>query len=108
LPCEPPAFAKLPRGAEELRVKETDRIAAVSSELKKMGASVEEQKDGLIIRGRSSLKGAPVKSYDDHRMAMSLAVAALVAEGDTRIEAFDCIGISYPGFPSDLKAVIRS
>jgi 3-phosphoshikimate 1-carboxyvinyltransferase len=93
------------RGAEELRVKETDRIAAVSSELKKMGASVEEQKDGLIIRGRSSLKGAPVKSYDDHRMAMSLAVAALVAEGDTRIEAFDCIGISYPAFPSDLKAV---
>lgn len=96
------------RGAQELRVKETDRLAAVASELRKMGASVEERQDGLVVRGRTKLQGAAVKSYDDHRMAMSLSVAALVAQGDTRIEAFNCIRISYPGFREDLEKAVRS
>lgn len=86
------------RGAEELRVKECDRLSAVTSELGKMGAKIKELKDGLIIEGESLLKGAEVESFYDHRIAMSLAVAGLAATGETVIKESQCIGTSFPDF----------
>jgi len=85
-------------GAGELRVKESDRLSAITSELNKMGASIEEKEDGLVIRGHTKLKGAVVESYGDHRIAMTLAVAGLVAEGETIIRNIDCVNTSFPGF----------
>ncbi len=90
-------------GAEELRVKESDRIHSVVTELKKMGACIQEKKDGMVIEGPTPLKGTKVKSYGDHRMAMSLAIAGLIAEGATEIEDFDCVKISFPNFLPQLK-----
>lgn len=86
------------RGAKELRVKESDRIAAMVSELRKMGANIEEHDDGVSIEGPVLLKGARVKSHGDHRIAMALSVAALTAEGETVIDGADCVNISYPSF----------
>jgi len=86
------------RDARELRVKETDRIAAIAEELKKMGAEIEEREDGFEVSGPIQLKGASVKSHGDHRIAMSLAVAALFASGYTLIEDSDCVDISFPQF----------
>ncbi len=91
------------RGASELRVKESDRIAALAVELAKMGAVVEELTDGLIIKGPVALRGAEVDSHGDHRIAMSLAVAGLVAEGETIVKSAECIDISYPGFAETLS-----
>ncbi len=93
-------------GARELRVKETDRIKAIVSELKKMGADIEEKEDGFIVTGSSRLKGAVCESYNDHRIAMSLAVAALLAEGKTVIKNSECIDISFPGFEKTLQKLI--
>jgi len=93
-------------GAKELRVKETDRIKAIVSELKKMGADIEEKEDGFIATGPSRLKGAVCESYNDHRIAMSLAVAALLAEGKTVIKNSECIDISFPGFEKTLQKLI--
>ncbi|PIY38628.1 3-phosphoshikimate 1-carboxyvinyltransferase [Candidatus Aquicultor secundus] len=90
------------RDARELRVKESDRIAALSAELRKMGAIIEELDDGMIIHGPTPLKGARVNSHGDHRIAMSLAVAALVADGETVIENSESIAISYPSFVGDV------
>ena len=86
------------RGAKELRVKESDRIATVSSELRKLGANIKELDDGMIIEGPTKLKGTTVKSYGDHRIAMAMAIAGLVAEGQTVVEDTDCIETSFPGF----------
>ncbi|MFH1857608.1 MAG: 3-phosphoshikimate 1-carboxyvinyltransferase [Candidatus Omnitrophota bacterium] len=86
------------RDAKELRVKESDRIKTISTELKKMGAKIEEKDDGMVISGPTKLKGAKVQSYGDHRVAMSLAVAGLIADGETVIEDTDCIETSFPGF----------
>jgi len=86
------------RDAAELRVKEVDRLSALPSELKKLGARVEELEDGLVIEGGGGLKGARCTSYGDHRMAMALAVAGLVAEGETCIADPSCVDISFPGF----------
>ena len=86
------------RGAEELRVKESDRIATLLDGLRRMGASVEERQDGLTVHGGSRLHGASVRSYGDHRIAMALAVAGLVAEGETTIEGAECVAVSFPGF----------
>lgn len=86
-------------GAGELRVKESDRLAAICSELNKMGASIEEMPEGLLINGQpGSLKGSRVSSYGDHRIAMSLAVAALVARGETNLCQADVVDISFPQF----------
>lgn len=93
------------RGAEELRVKESDRIKAMSSELKKMGAELEEYPDGISIKGKAPLKGSVVESYHDHRIAMSLAIAALAAEGTTTINNPSCADISFPGFFEELKRI---
>lgn len=91
------------RGAEELRVKESDRIKAMAAELKKMGVELEEYPDGIAIKGRSCLKGCEVESYHDHRIAMSLAIAALVAEGTTTINNASCVDISFPRFFRELE-----
>ena len=93
-------------GARELRVKETDRIKAIVNELKKMGANIKEREDGFIVEGPSKLKGAVCESYNDHRIAMSLAVAALLAEGKTVIKNSECIDISFPGFEKILQKLI--
>lgn len=85
-------------GAKELRVKETDRLKAMASELKKMGAEISELEDGLIIKGPTKLKGAKVNSYKDHRIAMSLAIASLITDGDTEISDKECVNISFPDF----------
>jgi len=84
--------------AAELRVKETDRLKAISSELSGMGARIREKKDGLVIEGNARLKGATVNSFKDHRMAMALVVAGLLAEGETVIRDTDCMDTSFPGF----------
>jgi 3-phosphoshikimate 1-carboxyvinyltransferase len=86
------------RGAGELRVKESDRIKSMATELRKMGADVEEFEDGLSISGRNNLRGAEVESYGDHRIAMAMAIAGLVAEGTTGIHGIDAVNISFPGF----------
>jgi 3-phosphoshikimate 1-carboxyvinyltransferase len=86
------------REAAELRVKESDRIAAVATELGKMGARIAERPDGLEIQGGTRLTGARVRSGGDHRMAMALAVAGLVADGPTLVEDTACIATSFPGF----------
>lgn len=89
--------------AEELRVKECDRISAMTEELNSMGAHITEAKDGMIIQGNSTLEGTTVNSYNDHRVAMSLAVAGLKATGKTTIKASECVNISFPKFFKLLK-----
>jgi 3-phosphoshikimate 1-carboxyvinyltransferase len=86
------------RGAEELRVKESDRIRSMVTELRKMGAEIEEFEDGLSIKGGSPLKGSAIESYGDHRIAMAMAVAGLIAEGTTTIHGISSVNISSPGF----------
>jgi 3-phosphoshikimate 1-carboxyvinyltransferase len=86
------------RGAEELRVKESDRITSMVTELRKMGAEIEEYEDGLSIRGGSRLAGAAIESYGDHRIAMAMAMAGLIAEGATTIHGVSSVNISSPGF----------
>jgi 3-phosphoshikimate 1-carboxyvinyltransferase len=85
------------RGAEELRVKESDRIAAIVENLRRMNAQVEEFPDGFRVE-KSNLKGATVDSFGDHRIAMAFAVAALFAGGETEILGADCAGVSFPEF----------
>jgi len=91
------------RGAEELRVKESDRIKSMATELKKMGAEIEEFEDGLSITGKKELKGAIIESYRDHRVAMALSIAALIADGTTIINGVSSVNISFPGFFEILK-----
>lgn len=86
------------RDAAELRVKETDRIATTVEELRKLGARIEATADGFIIEGPTPLRGARVHSHGDHRLAMALAVAGLMAEGVTAVEDAECIADSFPGF----------
>ena len=90
-------------GAGELRVKESDRIAAMADGLRRMGAIVEERSAGVSVKGPSALHGATVDSHGDHRVAMALAVAALVASGPTTIEDADCVAVSYPNFFRQLE-----
>jgi 3-phosphoshikimate 1-carboxyvinyltransferase len=91
------------RHAQELRVKETDRIAAIAHNLRIMGAQVIELTDGLEIHGRASLRGARVASFGDHRIAMAFAVAGLFAEGETVVQDVECVRESYPGFEAALE-----
>jgi 3-phosphoshikimate 1-carboxyvinyltransferase len=91
--------------ARELRVKESDRIAAVATNLRKMGAEVEERSDGLRVSGRQRLHGAELNSFGDHRITMAFAVAALRAEGETTIHGADAAGVSYPSFFDDLRMI---
>ena len=96
------------KDAAELRVKETDRIAFLVAELSKMGASVEELPDGIIINGGGKLNGARCSSHGDHRMAMALAVAGAVADGETLIEDAGAVDISYPGFWQEFDRLVTS
>lgn len=93
-------------GAQELRVKESDRIKTITSELKKMGANIEEKEDGMEIEGKTELKGTNVLSYYDHRIAMSLSVAGMIADGETKISDFECVKTSFPEFEKTLKKII--
>lgn len=95
----------LVRDAQELRVKETDRIAVMAAELRKMGAEIEERPDGYRIVGPQKLRGAEVDGHDDHRIAMTLSVAALVAEGQTIVYDIACAADSFPDFPQTLQAL---
>ncbi|GAH78114.1 unnamed protein product [marine sediment metagenome] len=91
------------RGAGELRVKESDRIATVSRELSRLGAKIEPLPDGMVIHGGEPLLGAEVDSHLDHRLAMSLAVAGLIAKGGTTINHAQVVQVSYPAFWQDLQ-----
>ena len=86
------------RGAEELRVKESDRIKSMAAELSKMGVELEEFKDGLSISGGSDLRGAVIESHGDHRIAMAMTIAGLIADGTTVINGVSSVNISFPGF----------
>ena len=94
-------------GAAELRVKETDRLAVMARQLKAMGADIDEHPDGLTIRGGRPLKAAKLDSETDHRVAMSLAVAALMAKGDSTLARSEAAAVSYPSFWSDLDRLRR-
>jgi 3-phosphoshikimate 1-carboxyvinyltransferase len=95
------------RDAQELRVKESDRLSAVTRNLQAMGATVEETESGWRIPGRQPLHGAEIESFDDHRIAMAFAIAGLRAEGETTIRQADCVRISYPGFFEDLEKLVE-
>jgi 3-phosphoshikimate 1-carboxyvinyltransferase len=94
------------RHAQELRVKETDRIAAIAHNLRAMGAQVIELNDGLEVHGPAPLRGSRVASFGDHRIAMAFAIAGLFAEGDTIIQDAECIEVSYPGFAKAIEEFI--
>jgi 3-phosphoshikimate 1-carboxyvinyltransferase len=95
------------RDAKELRVKESDRIAALAANLRRMGAQVEETEDGLKIPGGQSPHGAEVESFGDHRIAMAFSIAALRAKGETLIQGSECAAISYPAFFSTLEGLVE-
>jgi 3-phosphoshikimate 1-carboxyvinyltransferase len=93
------------RDARELRVKESDRISALTGELSKLGVRIEELEDGFRIRGGARLSGSRVRSHGDHRIAMALIVAGLLAEGQTVVEDTACIATSFPEFATTLRAI---
>jgi 3-phosphoshikimate 1-carboxyvinyltransferase len=95
------------RDAKELRVKESDRIAVLVENLKRMGAEVEERPDGLKVEGRAAgrLRGAEIEPHGDHRIAMAFSIAALAADGSTTIRDAECAGVSFPSFYEDLNRV---
>lgn len=95
------------RDAAELKVKESDRIAVMVKNLSAMGADITGTDDGMIIRGGPALCGTQIDAFEDHRIAMSFAVAALFADGETEIRGSDCVQISYPGFYEDLQSLYR-
>jgi 3-phosphoshikimate 1-carboxyvinyltransferase len=92
-------------GVHELRVKESDRLATICSELGGFTAGIEATSDELVVAGGGGLVAADVDSHGDHRIAMSMAVAGLAAEGVTRIDGWDAVATSYPGFVDDLRHV---
>ncbi len=94
------------RDAAELRVKESDRIEVMVQNLSAMGADVEATDDGMVIRGGRPLHGAVIDSCQDHRVAMTFAVAGLCADGETKIPGAECASISYPGFYKDLETLV--
>lgn len=93
------------KDAEELKVKETDRITAVVDELKKLGANIEATEDGMIIEGPTPLRGARLQTYGDHRIGMMGAVAALITDGAVILDDAECIAVSYPSFFEHIEEV---
>ena len=87
--------------------QETDRISATVKNLRAMGAEVQEFDDGLAVAGHSSLRGASLDSYGDHRIAMAFTVAALIAEGDSEISGSECVSISFPQFFDVLDSIVE-
>ena len=96
------------KNAEELKVKETNRIDAVVNELKKLGAEIIATDDGMIIEGPTTLQGGELKTYGDHRIGMMAAVASLITSSPVTIDNADCISVSYPNFFEQLTSVIKS
>jgi len=94
-------------GAGELRHKESNRITAIVQNLKSLGADIEESPDGFAVRGPTALRGTGLPSFGDHRIAMAMAVAGLMASGETQIDDSDVIGVSYPTFFHDLLSVLQ-
>lgn len=95
------------KDAKELRVKETDRIKAITDELRRIGINIIEKEDGFEINGKQKIKGnCTCESYNDHRVAMSLAIAGLIAENPIKIKNFECVNISYPNFLETLNSLI--
>ncbi|WGX75897.1 3-phosphoshikimate 1-carboxyvinyltransferase [Paraclostridium bifermentans] len=86
------------KDAKELKVKESNRIKAVVNNLKNMGAEIEELEDGMVIKGKTKLKGANIKTFNDHRIAMAFSVASLISEGKLNLDNTACIDISFPGY----------
>lgn len=95
------------RDAGELRVKETDRLAAIATNLRAMGVTVTETESGLEIIGGSPLRGAKMDSFGDHRIAMAFAIAGLFADGETIITGTECVNTSYPSFYATLEGLFR-
>mgnify|MGYP000093260627 FL=1 len=93
------------RDAQELKVKESDRITVMVENLKRMGADIEGTDDGMIIHGGKPLHGATIDSHLDHRVAMSFAVAGTICDGPMEILHGDCVKISYPNFYQDLYSL---
>ena len=93
------------RDAAELRVKESDRIAAVVTQLRALGARIEERSDGFVVEGPTRLRSSTVDSHGDHRLAMALAVAGLIAHGEVVIERTECISDSFPGFGELMRKI---
>ena len=92
-------------GAQELRVKESDRISALADGLRRMGADIDEQPDGFHVRGGTRLRGGEVDAENDHRLAMAFAIAALGASGPTTIHGAGAAAVSYPEFFSVLESL---
>jgi 3-phosphoshikimate 1-carboxyvinyltransferase len=92
-------------GAGELRVKESDRISSMTEELKKLGVTIEELEDGVIVQGGDWLKAASTWSHGDHRIAMALLIAGLIADGEVTVEDTDCLKTSFPNFMSILEGL---
>jgi 3-phosphoshikimate 1-carboxyvinyltransferase len=86
------------KDAKELKIKESNRIKATVDNLKKMGADIEELEDGMIIKGKTKLKGSYIESFKDHRIAMAMSIASLIASGNSNIDDRACVNISFPGF----------
>ena len=93
------------RDAAELRVKESDRISATVQGLSRLGVDIEEHEEGMIIRGAQKLVGAPVNSQGDHRIAMTMAIAGLIADGETAIHDAEAAAVSYPTFWDTLASI---
>jgi 3-phosphoshikimate 1-carboxyvinyltransferase len=93
-------------GIDELRVKETDRVASILVNLRAFGADIQAEDESLIIKGPTRLKGSCVDSFGDHRIAMMSVIAGAIAEGSTSVSDTDCIGVSFPGFMDILRAII--
>ena len=95
------------RDAQELKVKESNRIDVMVNNLRAMGAHIEGTDDGMIIEGGYPLHGAIIDSHLDHRIAMTFAITALASDGETSIKGADCVKISYPGFYEDLTRLAK-
>ena len=96
------------KDAEELKIKETDRIQVVADALNSMGAAITPTADGMIIKGKSALHGARVNTFGDHRIGMMTAIAALlVADGEVELDRAEAINTSYPSFFDDLETLIH-
>jgi 3-phosphoshikimate 1-carboxyvinyltransferase len=93
-------------GAEELRHKESDRIATVVEGLRGLGADIEATADGFAVRGTGGLEGGTIAAHGDHRLAMLGAVAGLASEEGVEVEGFEAVAVSYPRFEQDLRALL--
>ena len=94
------------RDASELRLKESDRLAATAQNLRAMGAEVQDFPDGLAVLGPTKLRGAKIDSFGDHRIAMAFSIAALIADGPSEIAGSECVEISFPEFYKILSSIV--